>query len=469
MINKLIYSTDLPKSIEQPVIGMSFDFDSLKKTAAARNSRELFDYEALKPKSGEVAIHLIALGDYEPYGFNRNGDGFKKEANMKYHTTFKTANVYEHHRNKDPKKRLGTVKAAAYNPEMQRVELVVHVDPEKAAKHIERFEKTGEIPWSMGAQVPRDICVICGHERKTAAESCEHVKYNLGKLAEDGTFVGVFNPEPKFFDISFVTKPADRIAWSLNKVASATGSIITSEERALIEGWEPPVDINESSAILLDKIDVFRKLANARKKIIALSSDSAQLFFSDNLIKAAAYLNEIDDETLEYLREFNTQTVFSGLAKHGAILSPTDFYKYIFGVPDYKKHIEPMMPNIKTAADNMLLHDNYTNVCAKSVFDIRPADLLTAESRGDFMVKTALASVQPLSEEAVKGAIIAASIMDVPTNLNKTAENEITAVEKTLGECYINYKIASIVGYQSFHKELDDLQLMYLAAQQLNF
>ena len=82
------------------------------------------DYDALKPPKGMTGIHLVALGDSEAFPMNRNGDLFTKKACEKYYDTFvKYGHVYEHHRNKDPKKSIGQIKAAAYNPDMHRIEL----------------------------------------------------------------------------------------------------------------------------------------------------------------------------------------------------------------------------------------------------------------------------------------------------------------------------------------------------------
>lgn len=108
------------------------------------------EYEDLKPDDKHVGIHVVALGDAEHYGENRNGDLFSKKACVEYHPTFvKYGHVFRHHRNKDPEKSIGIIKASAYNEPMGRIELFIHADKEKAAPEIERLEKEGEIPFSM--------------------------------------------------------------------------------------------------------------------------------------------------------------------------------------------------------------------------------------------------------------------------------------------------------------------------------
>lgn len=121
------------------------------------------DYDKMKPPKGMTGIHLVALGDSEAYPMNRNGDLFPMEACKKYYDTFvEHGHVFEHHRNKDPKKAIGKIVAAAYNPEMHRIELYIWADNEKAHDHLERLEKTGEVSFSMACRVPNDRCFTKG-------------------------------------------------------------------------------------------------------------------------------------------------------------------------------------------------------------------------------------------------------------------------------------------------------------------
>lgn len=146
MMTKLIHSVDF-----DPTVGVGLeivDFDrSLRKQASTVFG---MDYDDMKPDDRHVGIHVVALGDSDHYQFNRNGDGFPKEACVKYHDTFvKHGHVFRHHRNKDPKKSIGIIKASAYNEPMGRVELFIHADKEAAAPELERLKKEGEIPVSM--------------------------------------------------------------------------------------------------------------------------------------------------------------------------------------------------------------------------------------------------------------------------------------------------------------------------------
>ena len=74
----------------------------------------------------------------------------------------------------------------------------------------------------MACRIPFDVCSGCGHKARTRAEYCKAAtcKYggchdNLGKIAADGHILHVDNPNPSFFDISNVFRPADRTAYGV--------------------------------------------------------------------------------------------------------------------------------------------------------------------------------------------------------------------------------------------------------------
>ncbi|MFS6766082.1 hypothetical protein WHL33_14365, partial [Staphylococcus aureus] len=68
------------------------------KTASQAFTSQLSNIKIAKD---EIPIHLIALGAYETYGLNRNGDGFSKSACEQCHPTFvKFAKWFNNHRNK---------------------------------------------------------------------------------------------------------------------------------------------------------------------------------------------------------------------------------------------------------------------------------------------------------------------------------------------------------------------------------
>lgn len=197
-----------------------------------------------------------ALGSWETYGSNINGDTFPEDGLLNGHTelqkfalddvkgrkefgakvsfgypTFYTAHIFQHHANKDPAKTLGVICLVVWNPVMHRVEVIFDLDHELCRAQgawgtIERIN-AGDFPMtSMGCKVPDDRCNICGNRAKTRHEYCRHVnnkdrQFGMNKILPDGRKCCVHNDKPRFFDDSFVTIGADKTAFVMAKVASA--------------------------------------------------------------------------------------------------------------------------------------------------------------------------------------------------------------------------------------------------------
>jgi ribosomal protein L40E len=210
-----------------------------------KHASEALDYiKNVSPEPGKTHLLLLAMGAEETYGPNRNGDGFSeypvpargKEATARgerwwvapgqeltqTYRTFESnpARAFRHHQNKDPDKASGYVKRAFWNPRMHRVELLTVIDNEKDAEWVERVEQ-GEFPAvSMGCRIKYDVCSRCGNRAPSRAEYCKHA-LAMNQVNPDGTKNFVYNPDSDFFDISRVFRPADRIGYTLKKVAEA--------------------------------------------------------------------------------------------------------------------------------------------------------------------------------------------------------------------------------------------------------
>lgn len=208
-----------------------------------KHASEALDYiKNVSPEPGKTLLLLLALGATETYGPNRNGDGFSEhpvpargkiasagrrwfvppgEELTKHYQSFEKnpAHAFKHHANRDPSKASGVVKKAFWNPRMKRVELLTEVDNEKDPEWVQRTNDGEFVPVSMGCRIKRDVCSICGNEAPTRADYCEHAKFAMNTILPDGQKVFVHNPSPDFFDISRVFRPADRIGYTLKKVA----------------------------------------------------------------------------------------------------------------------------------------------------------------------------------------------------------------------------------------------------------
>jgi hypothetical protein len=235
----------------------------LVKTASVVVPEVQHFISTLQPVEGKTFILVTALGAFEYWGANINGDGFpwdaliheppgwaavkneplvvRRRVAREYcatrgygYTTFYGAHPFVHHVNYDffaktnrhpSPRQLGEVVFAAPNPQMRRIELVSCIDHALAERHggsdfLRRIE-LGEYPdVSMGTKVPFDICSICGNVAKTRAQYCEHLNNMMNQVLPDGRKVYAINTRPRFFDISFVLLGADRTGRVMGKVAS---------------------------------------------------------------------------------------------------------------------------------------------------------------------------------------------------------------------------------------------------------
>ena len=200
----------------------------LTKTASMTSDLQEF-ITALLPKPKKVYILVNALSAGEYYGSNRNGDYMAEEVLQKYHKHFEEqGHVFKHHKNKDPKTSLGKVMFSSYNPDMHRVELVCELNENDDEMFIQRI-KRGQLPAvSMGMRTPYDECSICHNKAKSTAQYCDHLRYEMNKVHSNGQKVYAINPQAKFFDISFVTIPADATAGVMRKVAGFNDERIKS-------------------------------------------------------------------------------------------------------------------------------------------------------------------------------------------------------------------------------------------------
>ena len=275
------------ESTIQPVLLWGPGKNKYDLSHVTKQASEALDYiKHVTPEPGKTSMLLLAMGGEETYGPNRNGDGFPenpvraKHGNekwwiepgqelTKHYKSFETnpAHAFKHHQNRDPAKASGVVKKAFWNGKMHRVELLVTIDNEKDAEWVEKVND-GDFPaCSMGCRIKYDVCSQCGNKAPTRAQYCEHVRGpGMNKLNADGTKNYVHNPDPSFFDISRVIRPADRNGYTLKKVADVY-EIRTSAE------------LGDIVSSLEDKSAAIRKISDIDKIIrgeaVASSSNLA--------------------------------------------------------------------------------------------------------------------------------------------------------------------------------------------------
>lgn len=272
----------------QHIIPVNSLYD-LNKTAAGSYSPEIMKViSGIQRNPNRYYVVVNALGSYEVWGANRNGDAFPEDAltHISLRTDMGTPNDYgyktfeyyakwfRNHVNKPSSPSFGEVVFSHWNPELHRVELILAIDRKKDAETIDAIENGKLVSVSMGTKVPFDICSICGNRAKTRKEYCIHASKYLGEIiAEDlakkwsiqtgkkilpGTQVYVINTKPRFFDISKVYIGADRTSYVLGKAASKATRVTSSLD--LAEAYEITDDI-------IDKAASVRKAGEIEKEI----------------------------------------------------------------------------------------------------------------------------------------------------------------------------------------------------------
>lgn len=237
----------------------------LRKGLAKTASSEIQTFwDAIEKTDDAAYLWVIGVSAWEYYGCNNNGDAFSEADLQASHPSFvSNAHVFLHHVNKDPARSIGKPVYSWYNPDMHRVELVLQLDKARpgAAAQVARIKAGEPVFVSMGCKVAHDVCSICGNKAPTREQYCDHLRFNLKRILPDGRQVYALNPDPVFFDISIVRRPADPTAGALDKLAS--------------QSWAPEhgqcaagsAALGEAAEDLCANRDAVRKLAELAKRM----------------------------------------------------------------------------------------------------------------------------------------------------------------------------------------------------------
>lgn len=324
----------------------------------AKYASEALDYiQSVTPREGKTIVLVNALGAYETYDDNRNGDGFPERAYrlgelakcghpqcnndgkgwlmpdetlVQHYKSFEQfGGVYMHHQNKDTARSFGKVERAFWNPRMHRVELLLELDNKKNPEVVQRIAD-GEFPAvSMGCHVKYDVCSICGHRAPTRKDYCDHAKFNMRQiLPATGERICVLNPSPRFFDISIVYRPADPTGFMLKKVAN--------------EVWtRSSAELGEKVAEFEAKQSAVRKLSDIQKQLVGdmtgakkgpdLAPEDATLRkYRETVLPAVVENTEsVPEELLEVMAAYTVPEVLSTLAAKNASLAAGELARLV--------------------------------------------------------------------------------------------------------------------------------------------
>ena len=331
--------------------------------------------DRIKFAKDEVPVHLIALGSSEAYGPNRNGDGFKEATCRQHHDTFvKFAKFFRNHKNKaergDPF--FGVVKASAYNEDMRRVELLCALNAEKSAAdrnggfvadtELEKIARGEDLPVSMACRVPNDVCSFCKHAARNRSEYCTSEKCAAGgcqanltrlvKVGGDLHHLHVDNPNPTWFDISRVFRPADRIAYGakadyLTKSASDSTWFDLQDYVKAANHSSAPLDVilyqTGHHGFWSEKYASQVKLGYA---LASLEQESVKMSADTNIYRQIV-TSRFPIEKLAAFGSAECNTQLAAMAERGIILNLRDYAR----LSDNESHIKSasnLLPSIYT-------------------------------------------------------------------------------------------------------------------------
>jgi hypothetical protein len=308
----------------------------------------------------------------------------------------------------------------------------------------------------------------------------------LQYLPEFQKYAFAINDKPKFFDISAVEKPADRIAHYLDyafpsgeKSASFHG-VITGAQWAEFEGvnlpgteshWEPA------------QMKLLEKLASAEYYIYNIlnhksaSSDQKAAFVRD--VVPNAFSEELEDKDIEKLRTLQVGTMCRELAKRASILPFYSFISYATGrkLQDTKddpvtKRACAMLPDIfkKMMSSNCgcelgnMFDSSSEHACGCDSANDDEVQNLMDMAEKKFAIKTEPVKNRVMTIMIVKGAnekALKSSNIQLTENFEKRA--------LALAETYGMYKISALQDIMKFHgDEIDEAQLLLTVGQNLD-
>ncbi len=413
MIPKIILtdSYDFDRRCVEPVQihSKGVDADWMKKFASYNVFHEKL--ASLKPIPNHTVLHIIAVGDEERYQCNRNGDAFSRADNIRKHASFvNTAHVFKNHKNNNAKLAHGYVIDSAHNDPMSRIELLLALNNDKCAAEVEDVNNGKPLAFSMGSSQESDICSFCENEAKVAADHCDCIKNHLRKVASNGQLIYMKNPNPEYFDISIVHKPADRIAYMLQKVAFSHGTI---------SGHELASDAGYTEATI-KKLAAMRIIASMVKRIPLVGRKSGK---PSDLSKSTV------NELKKTARLYSVDKVINVLYDHNYILSPRDFADIIV------KHAEPDEAADAIDSDDSDVEEDMD--CDVDCFDAPMNDIPPK------LDEQALSELEEKASMKIANVQKRAMFIVVSNKHSKTASLTIDPIEaKALAMLYKHYKIA---------------------------
>ena len=479
-MDKLIYNDEQEGLLERAagalVCLLEGQRPQVKSAASSVISNDLI--RANLPDDRHFAMHVIAMGDAENYGPNKNFDlwpasGLEKSSGTYGHHTFvKNGHFFREHNNRSKDKAIGTIKASAWNPEMHRVELIVHGDKDKAAPEYAMAKAGKVVSVSMSARVSHDRCTICDHHAKSSSLYCDHLKKRMGQWhPEHKKFAFAINDYPSFFDISAVRNPADRIAHYLeyqfsdgNKSSSGPAvnfsdlrakqaGILLPQESEL--GWSTPAG-RQWLAVLAEEASYQQGLKQA--------AHDERYYWTTQGIPYAFDPDRFLEQHRQAMSELPPGQLFRKLAQARVILPFKPFFSYVTQQNPAQVDLDPrykaaqvQLPEIFQQLAQSPADPEMEVLCAPAKFACDDAcgsdgiDRLLDQVAEDFSTKKPLIQARLLQIRFSPSKETSNGIISILSKASSTAIN----AGREYARAYACYKIASLLSWPDLSPDGD--------------
>jgi hypothetical protein len=250
-------------------------------------------------------------------------------------------------------------------------------------------------------------------------------------MTKAGNQIGMINHSPDFFDISKVHRNADRIAFTLRKVASAESAPMLGADMAQLLGITPPEWLVKDSSYHR-KLGLIRKLAAMEKEIEGtIEANPSMQNIADALNEPCSSVPEVPEDKLGQ--------VFTALADARVSLPLEDFLKLVTG--GRFDDVKDLVPEAKAALPGVFADGaNCPDELLSGADNYEPLDLPAPNVINTMIRKMAGPVMDPTS---VNGHVTMLTIrkkagLVVPYKKQRT----ITKAGQVLAREYARYKVA---------------------------
>jgi hypothetical protein len=261
---------------------------------------------------------------------------------------------------------------------------------------------------------------------------CKHggLYENIGKIAADGHHLHAINTEPRFFDISYVGRPADRIAYAFGILKAASG-VVSGAELAEHIGITTPYYLHEPAIHM--QVKAAELLLTAELAMLQDATPALNL----GIPKFAAQIPAGDP-----------LAVCSALRDQGVVLPFETWLRTVAMGQDVKEAAalaKPYLPRLfatltKRADWIQHLRDN---PFAGTLATGSPLEKWAAE----------LATSQSFDESAVRQRVVRAVVRNESCSLIKAASSAVPTTVEPMLLGYGLYKVAALANLLSRNSE----------------